>query len=172
MTSKFIPVSKLEGRVVTSWQCVEMALAEARDSVPVRWRDSSIPFLQFTSLDLQLADGQALRLLSELEHDRDRFHGFYLVELEEFPSLQAFEERDSIFRDRVIPELPLGRIEIAHVRPHGPNAVAEMHLRILDSEVRFLAAEVYEERDGSLRIVEHDESILIQVNGACPSQPA
>ena len=146
-----------------------MALAGDEERLPIRWRDPSIHFLQFTYLDIQLAGGQALRLLSQME-DGTGFHGFYLVELKELPALRVIQEPDSIFRERMVPELPAGRIEVAQVRRDGPNAIVEMQLRVLDDEVRFLAAEVYEEHDGSLRIVERDESILIQVNGVHPSQ--
>lgn len=74
MTSKFVPVSKLAGCVVTSWQGVEMALA-GRDGFPVSRRDSSVPFVQLTCICSSL-NGQAIRLLAEIEVDTDRFDGF------------------------------------------------------------------------------------------------
>ncbi len=171
MTTGLIPIQKLAGRVVTLWQGGEMALAEARAGGEVRWEDPSIPFLQFVNLDLQFDDGQAVRLLSQLE-DGTGFHGFYVEALHELPVLRTFDEPSSIFRDRVLCELPLGEIEIVELRHDGPNAIVEMRLRLSGTEIRLLAAEVYEEHDASLRIGELDESILVQVNGARPSHLA
>ncbi len=169
MTTNLIPIQKLEGRVVTWWQGGEMALAEARAGREVRWEDPSVPFLQFVNLDLRFDDGQAVRLLSQLE-DGTGFHGFYVEALDELPKLRVFDESSSILRDRVLSELPLGKIEFVELRHDGPSAIVEMRLRLSGAEIRLLAAEIYEEHDASLRIGERDESILIQVNGARPSQ--
>jgi len=140
-----------------------MAFAGDEDRLPIRWDDPGVPFLQFTHLELQLADGRALCLLSEIET------GFYLVELDELPELRAFDQPASIFRERALTELPVGEIRIAQIRHAGAKPVAELRLLVSGEEIRLVAAEVREEHDGSLTIVELDESILIQVNGARPT---
>lgn len=148
-----------------------MALAGDEDRLPIRWEDPSIPFLQFIWLDLQLDTGQVLRLISQME-DGSGHHGFYLKEMDELPGLQVSDDPSSIFRDRALTELPLGELEIVELRMDGPNATVEMRLALSGSELRLGAAEVYEEHDGSVRIVELDESILIQLDGKHPSRPA
>ncbi len=130
--------------------------------------DASIPFLQLVNLDLQFADGDVLRLLSQIE-DGTSFHGFYLVELDDLAAPRPFEDPLSIYRERVLLELPLGEIEIAQLRHDGPNAIVEMRLVVSGTEIRMLAAEVQEHDDGSLRVAGPDESILVQVNGVRPS---
>lgn len=148
-----------------------MALAGDEDRLPIRWEDPSIPFLQFTWLDLQLDTGQVLRLISQME-DGSGHHGFYLEETDELAELRVVDDPSSIFRDRTLTELPLGEIEIVELRMDGPNAIVEMRLALSGAKLRLVAAEVYEEHDGSVRIVEHDESILIQLDGKRPSRPA
>ena len=127
MSFNLIPIASLSGRVVTRWQGSEMALAEGRALGGVRWEDASIPFLQLVKLDLQFADGDVFRLLSHIE-DGTGFHGFYLVELNELAAPRYLDDPLSIFRERVLPELPLGEIEIAQLRRGGPNAIVEMRL--------------------------------------------
>src|SRR5437870_15112 len=77
MSTTTLPISTLAGRVVTHWQGTEMALAEGKVASDIRWDDPSIPYLQLTNLDLQLTNGQAFRLLSQLD-DGTGFHGIYL----------------------------------------------------------------------------------------------
>ena len=170
MTINLVPIATLAGRVVTRWSGTEMALAEGREDRGVCWEDSSVPFLQFTHLDLQVDKGQVLRLLSQID-DGSGQHGFYLEELHEPHALRVSDDPSSIFRERTLTELPLGEIGIVDLRLDGPNAVVEMRLALSGSEIRLVAAEVYEEHDGSLRIVECDESILIQLNGERPPRP-
>jgi hypothetical protein len=171
MTNKIVPVSTLEGCVVTSWQGREMALAGDEDRLPIRWEDPSTPFLQFIWLDLQLDTGQVLRLISQMDHGTGH-HGFYLEEIAELPELRVSDDPSSVFRDRALTELPLGEVEIVGLLMDGPSATVEMRLALSGAELRLVAAEVYEEHDGSVRIVEHDESILIQLDGKRPSRPA
>jgi len=171
MTTRLIPISKLAGRIVTLWQGTEMALAEARGNRDVLWEDPSVPFRQFTNLDLRLDAGQAMRLFSQID-DGSGHHGFYLEELDELPALRLPDDPSSIFRDRTLTELPLGEIQIVELRNDGPNAIVEIRLLSSDSAIRLLAAEVREEHDGGLRVIEGDESILIQRDGGRPSRSA
>jgi hypothetical protein len=134
----------------------------------VEWSHSSVPYLQFTTLDMQLANGQTLRLLSQLE-DGTGFHGLYLVEVEKV-SEPSIEDEWSIFRTREIAELPLGLSKVSVLRQDGPSAVIEASISIESHVVRLLAAEVHPRLDGKFDIVEGDESILIQLNGARPKE--
>ena len=171
MNTKLVSIQSLAGRAVTWWQGGEMALAEAHHDHEVRWEDPGIPFLQFTDLVLRFEDGKPLRLCSQIE-DGSGLHGLHLVELNEVPELRTANEPLSIFRERPLPELPLGEIEIVQLRHEGPSAIVEVRLLLSGGELRLIAAEVHEEHDGSLTIVEPDESILVQVNGARPAGAA
>jgi hypothetical protein len=167
MSTKLFPISTLAGLVVTCWQGTEIALAEAHAASDIRWADPSIPFLQLLDLDLGLSNGQVFKFWSQME-DGTGFHGLYLEALDALPALFASDDPSSIIRGRFLRELPVGVIEIAQVRQDGPNATVEVKLMVAGAEVRLVAGEVYEQHDGSLRVVEPDESILVQVNGVWP----
>jgi hypothetical protein len=161
------PISTLAGLVVTRWQGIEMALTEADAASDIRWVDPNIPYLQLVDLDLVLANGQAFKIWSQLEGGTG-FHGLYLEAMGALPAVLASDDPLSIFRSRLLPELPVGAIEIAELRQDGPNATVEVRLMVAGVGVRLVAGEVYEQHDGSLRIIEPDESILLQVNGTWP----
>jgi hypothetical protein len=165
MPSQVQPISALNGHEVTRWQGTEMALSEGSAPAGPRWEDVNIPFLQLVQLAMQLANGQVFRLVSQME-DGTGFHGLFLVELEGLPSLNLTSNPSSIYRDRELSELPKGQVVVAELRQEGPNATVEVKLNISGAELRLLAAEVHVQADGSLVIVQPDESILVQVNRA------
>ena len=134
----------------------------------IEWQHPSVPFLQLTSLDIQLASGKTLRLLSQLD-DGSEFHGLYLVEIATVSELSNQAE-SSIFRTREISELPVGPSKVKVLRQRGPNAIVEANISITGNTIRLLAAEVHPRTDGKFDIVEGDESILIQLDGARPNQ--
>ena len=162
------PIAALAGHVITRWQGTEMALAEGSSPDEIRWGDASVPYLQLTHLELELTSGQALRLVSQLE-DGTGFHGLHLVELEHLSVLDRSANPLSIYRDRALSELPVGTIATTELRQDGPNAIVEAKLVISGTELRLLAGEVHEQADGSLLVVEPEESILVQVNRARPN---
>jgi hypothetical protein len=167
MTTKLLPVSTLAGVIVSRWQGTEMALTEAHAASDIRWEDASIPFLQLADLDLQLANGEVFKLCSQLA-DGSGFHGLYLEALDALPPLFASDDPSSICRGRELSEFPAGVIEIAELVQDGPDATVEIRLMVAGTEVRLVAGEVHEQLDGSLRVVERDESILLQLNGMWP----
>jgi len=127
----------------------------------------SIPYLQFTDVDIQLATGKTLRLLSQLD-DGTGLYGLYLVEIDKVSEASITEEW-SIFRRRDIPELPLGLARIEVLRKERANSVIEANIFIATSTIRLLSAEVHPCIQGGCDIVEGDESILIQLNGVRPT---
>lgn len=172
---KLVPLSILDGCEIVKWLGNEMALSwfDPPDS-PERacdqvWAHESVPYLQMSYLDIHLAEGRALRLLSQLE-DGTSFHGFFLNNVDRSEPDSEESPEWSIYRTRELHELPLGLAKLSIVRRDGPNAVIEIELTIGEDIIRLLAAEVDEQLDGTLRICEPDESILVQLNGAFPAQ--
>lgn len=161
------PISVLQGQVVVRWQGLEMALSEGLPSAGALWEDPAIPFLQLVNIDVELANGQAFRIVSQSE-DGTGFHGLFVLELERPPGLSPASDLSSIYRDRELHELPTGKVVVTGLRKEGPNATIEAKLRIGDADLSLLAAEVHEQLGGCLAIVEPDESILVQVNGLRP----
>ena len=173
---EIIPLSILDGCEIVKWVGDEMALSwvdppespeRVRDQV---WAHESVPYLQLSYLDIHLAEGRALRLLSQLE-DGSSFHGFFLLNLDRSEADSEPSPEWSIFRTRELDELPLGMAKLSIIRRDGPNALIEIELAIGHDVIRLLAAEVDEQLDGTFRICEPDESILVQLNGAVPARP-
>ena len=145
-----------------------MALAEGEAGGDIRWEDPLIPYLQLINLDFRLADGRALRLQSQLD-DGAGFHGLHLVELETLPVIDAFVDPATIFRARTLSMLPVGQIEAAECLQDGIDAKLEMKLAIAGAVLRVVAGEIHEQDNGSLLVVQPDESMLLQLNGQRPS---
>ncbi|TDR47738.1 hypothetical protein DFR29_102398 [Tahibacter aquaticus] len=173
-------LSYLDSQDIVRWFGTEMALsegqqariwneAEARWQVecgPAVWTHPSVPFLQLTHIEVQLRNGAQARLLSQLD-DGSGYYGLYLVEIDKAAE-PGNEEPGSIFRTRELAELPVGPATTAILRQNGPNAVIEACIRVGRHEIRLLAAEVYDRATGVFDIVEGDESILLQLDGARP----
>jgi hypothetical protein len=179
---EILQLSLLEGSEIVRWVGTEMAIVGGGQSnvwsesdgcwtvedEAVEWSHPSVPFLQLTNLDIQLANGKTLRLLSQLD-DGSEFNGLYLVEIETVSDSNSQAE-SSIFRTREIVELPVGPSKVTVLRQSGPSAIVEANISITSHTIRLLAAEVHPRTDGKFDIVEGDESILIQLDGARPNQ--
>ena len=173
---EFSPFLRLAGQEIVRWVGAEVAVSggepvdEGEPTVysPVCWYHESVPYLQLTWLDIQLADGRELRLLAQLDDGRE-YYGFYLVPAAAFWVDEPLPRPPwSIYRTRELTGLPTGTAHVSILRADGPHAVIEFSLSIGSDSLSFLAAEVYEQFDGTLRIVEADENILLQLNGAMP----
>ncbi|MES2185113.1 MAG: hypothetical protein V4505_11250 [Pseudomonadota bacterium] len=181
--SKVLDIRYLDGKQIVRWRADEMALggggsfAVAEDEwehEPVVWADPAVPFLQCTSIDIHLHDGTAVRMLSDPDVG-NMDCGLYLrtfTPAAEEPGKPAEPEdktgAPAIFRTRDLDELPLGLAQVTIVREERPTWVVEAELRIAGHVVRLLSAEVEERSNGGFRIVELDESILLQLDGAKP----
>ena len=174
-------ISLLNERQIVKWVGAEMALSEGEpcdcaDAAinnctihpPVLWQHPSVPYLQFTVIDMHLADGRVFQLFSQAE-DGTGHHGFFLVEIQSNEQLiPDHPEKGSIYRTQVLHELPVGIARITVVRRNGPNADIEATISIDGNTIRIFAAEVEEIAYGRFRIVDCDESILLQLNGIRP----
>lgn len=143
--------------------------AEVAECPPPVWYHPSVPYLQLGYLDLHVADGRVFRLVAQLP-DGTGYHGFYELFEPSPEEPQTPATAAGIFRARELDCLPLGVVHLVVVRAEGPNAVIELALQVGIDTVNLIAGEVYEELDGTLRIVEPDESILLQCNGAMPAR--
>jgi hypothetical protein len=159
---KSVHVAKLNGRSIVAWVATEMALSEE----PVLWEHSSVPYLQLISIDVQLDDGAVYRMLSQLD-DGSGYYGLYLVGRDAMDTTFGYES-GSIYRTRVLSELPVGPASLVVTDIDGPNAVLAVDVTIGGHSVSCWAAEVQERDGGYFDIVAGDESILIQVDGIRP----
>jgi hypothetical protein len=159
-------ISFLNGTEIVRWVGAEMALSQGE--MASVWEDVSIPYLQLDVIDIYLRDGSVQRLYSQLG-DGTAFYGLFLFEASGEP-LKPTESvpPKSIFRTRDLWELPTGSAEVAILRQEGSNAVIEAEIYIGSRTIRLLAAEVEESITGEYRVVEGDESILLQIDGVRP----
>ena len=146
-----------------------MALAErsgsGSEAEPI-WEHPTVPFLQLTHLDIETSTGGFFRLYSHID-DGSGYFGLYLTRIDA-PEQLKLASGSCIFRTRVIEEFPLGTIQEIVCERDGPNAILRASMLISGRRLSLLAAEVEEKVDGSLRIVEGDESILCQTDGIRP----
>lgn len=175
-------LSYLDGQHIVRWLGTEMALGEGQQTRvwneaeatwqveygPPVWAHPSIPFLQLTHIDVQLRNGTLARLLSQLD-DGSGHCGLYLIEIDALVTFRD-EEPGCIFRVRELTELPVGLATVTLVRQDGPHAVVDAHITVNGQQIRLLAAEVHERADGVFDLVERDESLLLQLDGARPAQ--
>ncbi len=164
-----LPLEVLEGAEVSKWFGFEKALSwveepeEPYQVTSVVWQHDSVPFLQLGRLDLGLSTGATLSILAQIDSGTG-YYGLYLAhgyaEADDYSSPTA--------RWRELRELPLGVLRLLQIRRDGPHAILEIALLVGSATVRLLAAEVEEQFDGTLRICEPDESVLVQLNGTRP----
>jgi hypothetical protein len=156
-----LPIEVLEGAEVSQWFGLEDALdwvEHPDDQVDsVVWQHDSIPFLQLGRVDLRLSSGATLSILGQLD-------GMYLAHATQ----DDYSYSSPTTRWRELRELPTGILRLLQVRADGPHAILEVELLVGSATVRLLAAEVEHQWDGTFRICEPDESVLVQLNGARP----
>jgi hypothetical protein len=151
------------GCIVLRWQGLEMALCDARvDGFP-KWQVDSVPYLQLNRLDFVLGDSSQSSVIT---YQNDDHWGLFRKDSLP-PALRPTNDPDSIYRWRQLDTLPTGRIRAVSVTLNEGD-IAEIKLDVEGREARVLAGEVYEQNDGSLRVVFMDESILVQVEGGRP----
>jgi len=176
-------ISYLEQREVVKWIGTEMALsggepvswADALGNVvnehtPIIWEHVSVPYRQFTGIDIYMDDGEVLSLLSQID-DGAGYYGLYLLERRR-EDIDRVEHREtpSIYQVVDLIELPVGMVGVSVNRKDGENAVLEATISIGKNVIRIVAGEVYDDKHGALRIVEPDEAILLQLNGERPAR--
>lgn len=147
---------------------MEMALSDgAYGEGSVLWEHESIPYLQLTSIDVLMEDGALYRLLSQAD-DGSGYYGLFLISIEALDAPSTCEA-GSIFRTRELHELPVGPVTVTIAQADGPTAILRIEVNVNSRSISCWAAEVYEENDGSFRIVGSDESILLQLDGIRPN---
>jgi hypothetical protein len=154
----------LQGSSVERWFCAEMALRETgADGLP-QWNDESVPYLQLGRLDLQLSNGKLSSIITYQNDDQ-----FGLCYSEELPPLElGSTEAGSIFRNRELEELPIGKVDSVSVSFDRSGDISDVEMQIGEHRVSLKAGEFYEQWDGSLELLTMDESILVQVDGERP----
>ena len=150
----------LRGEVVVGWAGTEMAIRDAGPSGEPQFGESEIPFLQLRSLYLAFESGGTRVIRLEQTDNSWRHHvhrrGIWRIARRRL-------RRRGIYWTRTLTELPTGRIESVNVGTDDEGNIAEMSLLMGNNRIIITSGEVYEELDGSLRVVRPDESVLVHV---------
>ncbi|WP_435008319.1 hypothetical protein P12x_005559 [Tundrisphaera lichenicola] len=158
-------ITTLRGRFVRRWIGCDMAFLEVgADGLP-QWEHGSAPELQLVQIELDLIGDETARISNYQSYDQ-----FGLYRDDGLPPLSPGlpEDPASIFRDRVLPELPSGEILDVHIVIDGEGDIAEVLLSVAGKVVRMRAGEYWEEEGGALSLHEMDNCILVQVDGRKP----
>ena len=154
---------RLTDTEISRWSGVEMALTEGREGGEV-WDHPAIPFLQMLYLDAELADGTLLRFGTDQE---DCLCGLSVSRPDDVDADTS--GWDGIYRSSVPSHLPCGVVRGVEISTTN-SLIEQVRILFEVSSLRLSAGEVYEQHDGSFRIVSQDKSILVQVDGAHPRQ--
>ncbi|GIE86007.1 hypothetical protein [Actinoplanes regularis] len=152
LTDQIRKFDQLRGRRIESWTGVEMALREDVGGSP-RFEDATVPFLQLAPLTARLDDGTFFTVDTD---QGDRSWG--LLPNPGAPGTST--DPGGIFRLRSLPELPLGEVDAVSAFLDD-DVLAEVLIRIQGRSLLLMAGEVYEQWDGGLSFVRHDESVLV-----------
>ena len=164
-----------EGCVVSKWYGAEMALNEpsfgSRDKA-LTWHHDSVPFLQF-GLSLHFCADAKWYSIRTFQHEQA--WGIEVIKPIKRPAWKKENdlfvdcvEVPSIYREREIAELPVGKVQSVTVKKFDSVNIAAVMFQINGCLVDILAGEVYEQADGTFIVLPEDESVLVQVNGKRP----
>jgi hypothetical protein len=151
----------LRGHSVARWVGNEMAVREVGPSGSPVFYDPTVPYLQICPLYLEFAagGGRDIHTYQNLWPDGwglciDTVYGGAPAE---------FSEPGSSVRTRWLQELPVGLIKDVRVVQDSERDIIEVSLKVAGDYVTLWSGEVYEEADGTLRVVRPDESVLVAV---------
>jgi hypothetical protein len=179
MHIQLIDAFALSGETVIGWSGREMAIGGGGcsinehteytgewESAPPIWYSDSVPYAQFLSIEFLLASGKWYQIQS-LPINDDFFCSLIITEISAQTPPEPYTS-GSIFRDVCPIGLPTGRASVISTLLNDTGSVLEIALSIDSHSVRLLSGEVYECKSDKFRIVERDESVLIQLDGARP----
>jgi hypothetical protein len=147
----------LIGAIVLRWNAVEMAIRETGPTGDAAFTDPSVPCLQLFSLTLDLVGDVRARIGI---YQNDVVFGLSVSRDE--PALVQQGVWDGIYRQRMLDELPTGRVD--RVRPFLADVsgdLAEIEITVAGSPVLLIAGEIEETWTDGLKWLWLDESILV-----------
>lgn len=154
----------LAGAVVTDAWVNEMAFYGPEDAG--HFTDPSLNFVQANILELRTSEGQTIHI-SCVQNDETWAIWPHMTSVNQRLSADAGA---GTFRTRPMPEFPLGAVNSLQIDPDDEFNIQEIRMTIDQREVFFRAGEVYENTDGTLSVLDRDESILVFFDAKAYSQ--
>lgn len=173
-------ILNLDGVYVDAWFGTEMCLMGGDEvswtdpqgtlvtqTSPICWHHPALPYSQFSCIDVvlrsTLRSGLVYRIHSYFEQDEGQPFGILMDRVAAPCPPKAWGELD-YYRTTALADMPTGQCFVKILRRDG-DAIIEAELRIGANGVRLLSAEVEPEANNTFRIMEVDESVLLQLNG-------
>jgi len=166
----------LLGFEVLEWRGREMALDQDEAERPA-WRLPTVEMLQLDRLEAVGAETSiCVTTAQNDDHFGLRVQAPWIIDWQSGFDLSVpvdgspfADDPVSIFRDVRLPQIPVGKIGDVSVRLSEEGGdIGTVTLLVGNAVVSMRAAEVYPHLDGSIAIIDLDESILVQVEGAHP----
>ncbi|MCJ8313023.1 MAG: hypothetical protein HRU38_06725 [Saccharospirillaceae bacterium] len=138
-----------------------MALTEDRKGGGI-WFTPSIPWLQMASVYFETSNNKIYHLES-YEHNAD-----FGIIIKEVDSIKPWEPDDcTILRNANLPICKISSVEFSIDELAG---IIEGFLFVIDhNKITMRSGEIYEQNDSTLKLLWHDESIMMQVNDKHPN---
>lgn len=148
----------LEGVIASDVWVREMAFYGREDAGC--FADPTLAFVQGNVLELRTSGGETFHFSCHQDDDS------WALWVGTVPSSRhlAPDIGEGWFRVRPLPEFPRGRVDKVQVAASLSN-IQEIRIVIGGREVILRAGEVYENMDGTLTVCDHDESVLIFLDG-------
>jgi hypothetical protein len=162
-------LNTLRGNTIIDWLGAEMAVRESGKNGLPQWYDDSIAVLQFSRIDMVFSNSQFSSILT---YQNDDHWGLYRKD--DLPILKFQNmEPTSIFRERHLIELPIGKIDSIEITlDKETDDISEVKLDICGKLINLMAGEVYENPNNKLQTVKMDESVLVQLDSKRPFLPS
>lgn len=148
----------LTGKIVTEVWVNEMALYGPEDAG--HFSDPILNLVQANVLELRTSSGQIFHF-SCVQTDDVWAIWPYLVSGDR--QLTA-DPGEGTFRTRPMPEFPRGMVNRLRIEPEERMNIQEVRMTVDQRQVILRAGEIYENTDGTLSVVDRDESVLVFLN--------
>ncbi len=156
----------LSGMHLAEWRGIEMAFETADEETNPVWQHPTVNAMQCLTVHARI--GGLWRRFGTWNSDDPAGDCGLLID--KAPTLLGETSPDtSIYRKPNLATLPCGIIAIVKLTTDEYGMVGSVDLMINGDCVSLYAAEVLDSGDGGFRIVEYDQSVLVRVNHASPS---
>ncbi len=156
--SKF---KSLENRVIQKVFIFDMAFMEDEINFNHKFNHPDCPFIQVQALYFILDNNKTIKFITYQNDLSDCMWGIVVENVSSLKELEYGVNKKSIYRMYESKDFPLGIINKIRVEQSSDGVINEVAITINNGNILLITGEVYEENDGSVKIVRDDESILL-----------
>lgn len=139
---------------VLGWYAWRMALRENGPDGQPQFDDPSMPFIQCTRVFVRTLKVGWVFFDTELDDDTWGIYADRVASMPEYGN-------EGIFSEGPLDNLPKGKIDAVEVRLSPFENIERVMLSVEGKRIWLIAADAYEQFDGSLKLMERDEQIFL-----------